>query len=235
MKKKKEVKAMYRLNILSKNVLITPDEVINQASTKHTIDHRTLMPHIIIAEERFVRPALGYDFYQSLISEKNRAVTADNKSTLQASINSSIDTGEMVVLQEGQIVNSSSFLSSDNQKLWTEGLLWKLVAEAVMIMAFPDGFVQFGSEGVVHNKPVASPIAAGSELTPELRTVKWMMDKKLADRIDPLREAMHQWLCKAKLADKSKYPLYCKECDCNADGIAYKRKSEFIIGVYDDD
>jgi hypothetical protein len=224
---------MYRLNPLKRNVLITADEVIFHAPTKQTLDPRTIEQHIIIAEERFIRPALCYDFYQALIAAKNTLVTSSNLSTLETEINDSLtDDQQVVALEEGQVINALEFLSADNQRLWTEHL-WKLTAECVMLIAYPETYLQFGTEGVHMTNPIASPMGNSGPTSPDLRTMKWSIDKKLMDRIDPLLESMHQWLCKQQDADATKYTDYKKECDCNANGIAYKRKTDFILGLYD--
>lgn len=226
---------MHRINQLYRNVLITPDEVIFHAQTKQTLDPRMILNAIIIAEERLIRPALGYDLYTALIDSKNKLVTAGNKATLQAEIQASLpENSQGTTLSEGDIVNAMEYLSAENLTLWKQHL-WKLTAECVMLAAMPESYVQYASEGVIHTAPTSSPLSSpGSAVTPELRSVKWVMDKKMMDRIDPLREAMHQWLCKQKKADETKYALYTKACDCDVDGVAYKRKSDIVLGVYDD-
>lgn len=226
---------MYRLNPLQRNVLLTVDEVIFHAPTSHTIDPRKIEPNIIVAEERLIMPTLGYEYYYALIDEKNTLVTALNKAGLETEINDSLPDGATeVTLQEGQIVNSNEFLSASNLALWKQHL-WKLAAEAVILASYPEGFVQFAAEGTVHTTPQAGPMTNATVTSPELRSMKWSMDKKMMDRIDPLREAMHLWLCVKKKADTSLYPLYTKFCDCNVDGVAYKRKSDIVLGLYDDD
>jgi hypothetical protein len=228
-----EVK-MYRANPLMRGVLITVDEVIFHAHTKQTLDPRTIQGSIIVAEERLIRPALGYDFYRALVDSKNTVVTSGNKATLQTQVNNSLPSGSQeVVLKEGDIVNAWEFLSNDNKSFWKEHL-WKLTAECVLLGAIPDNFVQFSSEGTIHNQPSASPLNGGGIVTPELRSVKWVMDKKMMDRIDPLLESMHLWLCKQQKADSSKYTDYCKPCDCDHNGVAYKRKTDIVLGLYDD-
>lgn len=217
--------AVYRLNTLNRNVLIMTDEVIRHAPTKHTLDPRMLENSIIIAEERFIVPALGYDYYQALIAEKNKAVTDVNKAALETAVGTT--------LEVGQIVNAAEFLSEDNKAIWNY-ILWKFLAECILIIAYPEGFIQFTSSGVVHENPIAGPMGGTGVSTPDLRSMKWAMDKKMQDRIDPLHEAMHLWLCKQKTADKTKYALYTKHCDCNADGVPYKRKTDVILGLYDD-
>lgn len=228
----KEV-AMYRVNPLKRNVLITTDEVIFHAPTQHTLDPRTIEQNIIIAEESVIRVALGYDFYRAMVDSKNTLITAANIDAHRALIMASIPEGSQDVnLQEGMIVNALEYMSADNQTLWTEHL-WKLIAEVVILVAYPEGFVQLGTEGVHHKAPPAGPMTTGVT-SPDLRTMKWAMDKKHMMRIDPLRESMHLWLCKQQKADSTKYPLYEKYCDCNADGVPYKRKTDLILGIYDD-
>jgi len=225
---------MYRVNPLKRNVLITTDEVIFHAPIGNTIDPRTIEQSIIVAEEGIIRVALGYDFYRALVDSKNTLVTSGNKATLQTAIQAAQPTdAQDVVLNEGDIVNAYEYLSTENKTLWTEHL-WKLVAEVVILVAYPEGFVQLGTEGVHHKAPPAGPMTSGI-VSPDLRTMKWAMDKKHMMRIDPLRESMHLWLCKQQKADSTKYTLYEKACDCNADGVAYKRKTDLVLGIYDDD
>lgn len=221
---------MYRKNTLERNVLIMTDEVIKHGPTMQTLDPRTIESSIIIAEERFLRGALGDDFYEALIAQKNVVVTSGNLTDLQAKVNASLPTGsQAVTLVAGDIVNSIEFLTDANKELW-KMYLWKLAAECVMLMAIPEGHVQFGTAGVMHNLPSSGPMTSAQQTAPDLRTVKWAMDKKLMDRIDPLMEPMHIWICKRKVS----YPLYKKHCDCDAAGVAYKRKTDFVMGIYDE-
>ena len=217
---------MYRINPLYRNVLITTDEVIFHAPTKHTLDPRTIQQSIIIAEERFIRPALCNAFYEDLIAKKNLEITDANKEAQQLLYNNSKQPGaEAYNLKSDDVLNAMEYLSAEYKTLW------KLTAECVMMVSTPEAFVQFSSEGVIHNNPIAGPMTSATITTPELKSVRWIMDKKLMDRIDPLIEAMHVWLC----ANKNNYPLYCKECECDANGVAYKRKSDIILSLYDDE
>lgn len=227
---------MYRPNLLQRNVLITPDEIIFHAPTKETINPRMLEQHIIIAEERFIRPALGYEFYWALCDAKNRTITSSNKAATQTLINNSLgEDAQSITLAIGDIVNASEFLSSDNLELWKQHL-WKLTAECVMLLALPEGYVQYGAVGTHMNQPPAGPIPNSTDIvSPDLPSLKFAMNKKLQDRIDPLREALHQWLCVKQKADSSKYTLYTKACDCDENGVAYKRKTDIVLGAYDED
>lgn len=218
---------MYRLNNLLRNVLITEDEVIFHGPTKQSPDPRTLQQAIIIAEERFVVPIIGRTFYDSLCNSKNVVINAGNKAAMQAKVEAAY-TG--VTLQDGQIVNAFEEMSADNQKLWKD-LLWKLCSEAVLFVATPDNFVQFAAEGIVHATPQGSAMITQGSVTPGLGSVKWIMDKKLQDRIDPLTEALKSYLC----SYKGIYPLYPGPCeDCN-ENAGSSRKTAWITSIYDDE
>lgn len=222
---------MYKINPLQRNVLITNDEVIYHAPTAHTLDPRSIQQAIIIAEERFIRPAIGHELYEQMISQKNVVVTSVNLATQQTLIDADVPAGsDPIVLKEGDIVNSRETLNVSNLALWNQHL-WKLTAEAVLLMAFPDGFIHFTSQGVIHNQPGTTAMSGAGAVTPDLKSIRWMMDKKMMDRIDPLTEAMHSWLCR----NKTTYTLYTKPCDCDFNGVAYKRKTDLILGLYDAD
>lgn len=213
---------MYRINPLMRNVLITTDEVVFHAPTKHTLDPRTIENSIIIAEERFIRPALDFEMYTEIANAKNVLVTSSNKANLQSKI------GTGYTLTEGEIVNALEELNADYQKLWKEHL-WKLTAECVMLIAFPEGFIQFGSQGVVHTSPTSSVMTATGDVTPELKSVKWALDKKQQDRIDPLLESLHDFICR----NRGKYPKYKKYCPCDEVQTNTKR-SDIVLGLYDE-
>lgn len=218
---------MYRLNPLMRNVLIMTDEVIFHATTKQTLDPRTILQSIIIAEERFIKPTLGDDLYDDICNTKNVIITDANKGTMQTKLT---DVGiSDYQLKNGDIVNAWENLSVVYQTLWKQ-LLWKLCAECVMLLALPENFVQFGSEGVVHTSPTSNPMITSGAVTPDLKSVRWTMDKKLMDRIDPLIYPLHKYLCK----NKTNYPKYIKDCsDCNE--VTKSRKTDFILGLYDDE
>jgi len=218
---------MYRINPLMRNVLITTDEVIFHAPTKQTLDPRTIQNSIIIAEERFVIPALGYPMYYELVKLKNVVVVDSNKASLQAKFSN-------ITLLPGMIVNAFELLTPDYQNLWLQQL-WKLTAECVLLLAMPDAFVQFGSEGVIHAVPQSGPMSTAGVVTPELKSVKWVMDKKIMDRIDPLVNALHNFICWSKTQTPGIYPAYARECPCNDDNTKQSRKSDFVLGLYDDE
>jgi len=57
----------------------------------------------------------------------------------------------------------------------------------------------------------------------------------MQDVIDPLLEAMHQWLCMNKKNNPKLFLLYTKPCDCDASGVSYKRKTDILTDIYDDE
>jgi hypothetical protein len=214
---------MYQLNPLMRNVLITTDEVIFHAPSKQTLDPRTILNSIIIAEETIIIPALGYTLYADICAAKNKLVTNSNKSTLQDLFTNGN------IINVGDIVNAFEFLSADYQSLWKE-VLWKLTAEAVMLVAYPEAFIQFGSEGIVHTSPTSGPMISAGAVTPGLNSVKWAMDKKMLLRIDPMIQSVHSFICR----NQSKYPKYGQEClECGEE--KQSRKTDFVLGLYDDE
>lgn len=226
---------MYRLNELQRNVLIMPDEVIFHGPTDHTMDPRILQSSIIIAEERLIRPALGFDYYYALIDSKNKLITPSNISAQQTILDeANKKIGNSRKLEEGDVINAAEYLSAEDLTLWKQ-FLWKLTAECVIMVAYPEGYMKFTSSGVVHPNPPAGPMTSSGVVTPDLASMKWGIDKKMQDRIDPLIESMHLWLCKKKEVDSSAYPDYKKHCDCNSKGVAYLRKSDIVLGLYDDE
>jgi hypothetical protein len=215
---------MYRKNNLQRNVLITFDEVIFHAPTQHTIDKRMVEPSIITAEERFIRTEIGFKLYNELVTAKNVEVTALNIDTLKAQT-------KIYDLLEGEIVNGFGFMSTAQQKLWKQQL-WKLTAEAVMTSAFPEGFVQMGSGGAFHNNPPAGLMVTSGFVTPLSSSMKWQLDKKILDRISPLIDSLHNYLC----INKADFALYdtkkCPECD---DTEIKAKFSGISLGMYDED
>ncbi|HAN37437.1 MAG TPA: hypothetical protein DCQ29_00925 [Chitinophagaceae bacterium] len=183
---------------------------------------------IIVAEERFIRDILGYDFYESLLAEKNKFVTDTNKVELQTVVraeNNSLD-----VFQGGELINSASLLSEANRKLWRMHL-WQLVAECVLMVAYPDNYADLSSQGLVHNTPKFDglPVGAGA-ITPELKTLKYLQQNMLKGKIGPLIENMHKFICK----QKHLYPLYDKDCNCDASGRSYQGNGPMILDIYQD-
>ncbi len=225
---------MYTINPLMRPVLITTEEVLFHAPTKHTIDPRQIEQSIIIAEERFIRPELGFALYDTMALSKNVVVTGANIATLQAAVDATPRTDGVTppILVEGMIVNALEQLSPTNQGLWKQ-YLWKLTAECVLTVALPEGFVQFSSEGAFHSVPPAGLMVTSGLVTPLLQSMKWSLDKKIQDRIAPLIQAMHNYLCKYK----TDFPLYnskgCPDCENTAEN-SQRKWAGLALGLYDE-
>lgn len=215
------------VNDLHRPTLITAQEVQKVVGKTTNLDLNRVRNNIIVAEERFLRQFIGYDYYEALLYAKNTEVTVNNKATLEAKIRTEWDDAEFV-LSIGDTVNSVDFLSAADKKYWKLHL-WQIAAECVMFTAYPDNYTDFTSQGIVHNTPKIDPMAGGGANTPELKTIKFQIDKILTGRINPLLESSHLYLCK----NKSSFPLYKKPCDCDALGNRYEGSGTTLINIYD--
>lgn len=217
---------MISKNPLKTKVLITVDEVVFHAPVDNLADGRTILQSIIIAERRFIKPILGATIYQELIDAKNRLVDASNIDALQDLIDA--ETGEdreQQTLVEGDLVNSDTFLDETQLALW-QICLHKIVAESVWFAALPVNRSRFTAQGIIHNFPQES-IGSSNSVSVDLRTLKHLMDRGLQDRISPLIDDMHSYMC------VTRYPNYSRDCGC--DGTGRAKKTDFILGMYDDD
>lgn len=213
----------YNKNNLMRNVLITANEVMFHAPTKHTLDQRMIEQSIIIAEERWIRPELGSALYDAMVNTKNVEVTLVNQAALQVLI------GAEPVLAVGDIVNSYKTMSSAYQALWKQ-YLWKLIAECVIASAYPEAFVQFTSEGINHTSPPAGLMVTSGSVVPLISSSKWVLDKKVQDRIGPMISAMHSYICRYK----TDYTLYIGTCPDCEDENPKSKWSGLALGLYDD-
>jgi hypothetical protein len=226
---------MYRVVDLPRKVLITTDEVIKLAPTEGTVSPRLILSAIEIAEDRFIKPSIGATMYNDFRDQKNVVVTSINKSFLEDTINDEIVTEESVTLEIGDIVNSIDLVTNAWYKtLWNE-YLWKIAAEAVIYVAIPTNYTRFTAEGQMQNNPrtVAYTGDGAGSASAELKDVKFIMDKTMQDRIDPLISSMHEWICD----NKDHYPYYMKLTDCKctskSNGVSVDRKTGFVHGIYD--
>lgn len=225
---------MYQINRLNKKVLITAQEVMFHAPTSHTIDERNILQNIIIAEQRFIAPVIGRDFYDSLLSQKNVTVTSGNQTTMVTNVNNYLTSiGETNItstdIPVGTLINASELLNANNLTLWNEHL-WKIIAECVECVLIVPTWLQHTSQGQQKNNPEVIGGNGQGSVTGDLKDVRYKEDKFIQDRIDPLIESMKYFLCK----NKNIYTLYTCEDD-SIDGISISRKSPIIFGAYDDD
>jgi hypothetical protein len=217
---------MIGVNPLRTKVLITTDEVIFHAPTDHTLDPRVVLQSIIIAERRFIKPIVGSSVYSDLISNKNLLVTSSNKAALQVIVNAgrSADRKE-IILNTGDYVNSDTYLNEQQQDLWYN-YLHKIVAECVWFCSLPVNRARFTSSGVVKNHP--ETITAEKEsVTVDLKDLKHLLDKGLQERITPLIDDLHEYMCDVG------YPGYTRDCGCKT--TTTQKMSGVLFGLYDDE
>lgn len=228
---------MYRINYTGRPVLITPDEVLFHAATDKDADVRMILQNIIIAEERWIAPALGDDFYYDFVSKKNTKVTQANQASLLATINASLTaagkaTITTAAIPVGSYINAIEYITDAAYvELW-EMFLWKLTAEAVDLATIVPSWLRSTAQGQQKNNPEVIGGNGQNSASGDRKDVQFKIDKAVQDRLDPLIERMHLWLCKRQ----SSYSLYTKACECdNPDGVSFKRKTDWVFGAYSED
>jgi hypothetical protein len=217
---------MIGVNPLKTKVLVTTDEVIFHAPTDNTVDPRIILNNIIIAERRFIKPLLGVGIYNLIIDNKNLLVTSSNKDELQDIVNANRPADRQpIILNVGDYVNSDTYLNEQQQDLWLN-YLHKIVAECVWFCALPVNRARFGAQGVIKNFP--ETIGQNQEsVTIDLKDLKHLLDKGLQERITPLIDDLHSYMCSIR------YPGYTRDCGCGESRT--KKMSGVIFGLYDDD
>jgi hypothetical protein len=220
---------MYAINYIQRNVLITGSECQYKFGNAIAMDKWNSA--IEIAEARFVMPLLGWNMYNDMCNSKNVLVTSGNITALQAFIDAQYPPAGSTTLSIGMIVNAVELptMSAAYQLLWNQ-YLWKYVYECVYFIALSSNYAQFTAQGMVKNNPVGSVL--GDKSTESvgigLRDVKYLEDRVLLDRINPLQTVLEQWIC----TNKSTYPLYdSSRCDCQKS----KRTTSFLLDIYDED
>lgn len=233
---------MYRKNSLSRFSLITPDEVLEKMASDQEVDKRQILQNIEIAEERFIAQALCNQFYEEFIGLKNKRVTSENRATILAAFNVQQQDNNRCALTNddlpiGTIVNAIEFVENEDYVALWERFLWKLTAECVDYMTTVPSWLRHTSSGQMLNNPKV--IGASGASSGDSKDVQFKMNSSLQDRIDPLIESMRLYIC----SNKVKFPKYCKDCgDCGCDGdtteqpdgVSHLRKTDFILGLYDD-
>lgn len=229
---------MYRLNPLPRKVLITTDEVIRMSPVAENPSPGNLEQAIIIAEERFVKKLMCKDFYYAFRDKKNVLVDDDNKAELTTKVNEG-NTGQAIVLKNDMMINAIELVDDNHFKEWWYEFGWKITAECVLYIATPTNYSRYTSQGQMQNNPqmlggLGNQGSGSASVT--LKDIQWTMDKILMDRIDPLIEASHEWLCEAD--NKQHFEKYnCKPCPCAGDknaGVSYQRKTGYVHGIYDE-
>lgn len=218
---------MYSLNLLDRNVLITADEVVKKVNVS-SIDPHVFLAAIEIAEERFVRPLLGYDLYEAMIAQKNVVVTEENMADLQEHITLKDENG-IYRLKEDDIVNALELFTTASYKtLWKERL-WKFTAECVYLLCISENYAQFTTQGIVKNNPSPAFMESGSKGQSsgiDLKDVKWLTDSAMMGRIEPLRVALQEYLHR----NGTLFPLYRVNCN---DEVKPARTTGWVTGIHD--
>lgn len=237
---------MYRINLLSRNSLITPEEVLFKMASDQEVDGRQILQNIEIAEERFMANILGNKFYEDFIAKKNLKITSANQAATLVLLNAQNTAAGLATLTNndipvGTIINAIEFVTdTDYVALW-ERFLWKLTAECVDYMTIVPSWLRHTSSGQMLNGPKV--IGASGATSGDSKDVQFKMNSFLQDRIDPLIESMRLWICEQKKETTEKFPLYTKDCggcECAGEssdapeGISYLRKTDIILGIYDD-
>lgn len=220
---------MYRINKLSRPTLITVDEVIAKAVVDENADIQYLVNSIEVAEERFIAPELGNAFYENFIAVKNVVVTSGNQATLLVQINASltaagknsISSGDLVL---GMMVNAIEFCPVNYQTLWNR-FLWKIVAEAVDILAIVPSWTRSTAQGQQQNNPKVIGGTGEGSATADRKDVEYKVDTMVKSRLYPLIARMKQWI-----QETGGYPLF--PCTTQSDGIS--KSSRVILGLYED-
>lgn len=227
---------MYRINNTGRNTLITPDEVKFHSPSDGSEGERLVLQNIIVAEERWIKTELGYEFYEDFIDKKNTEVTAINKAELLQKIKAdyakdNIDFKDDL-LKEGKIINSLEFITNDwYKKLWKQ-YLWKITAECVDAMSIVPSWLETTNAGQQFKNPNSIGSTAGSA-SGSAKDVKFKMDNAVLERINPLFIAMHEWLCR----NKNHFPLYKKECPGGCGDYEVKTSTVNVgwgLNIYDD-
>lgn len=221
---------MYRINYTGRPTLVTPDEVLFHMAADKDVAPRDILQNIIVAEERWIAQAMGDEFYYDFCNAKNVEVTSTNQASLLTDINASLTAAgkPTIVLADipiGIYVNAIELVTNSNYvELW-KWFLWKLCSECVALTTIVPTWLRQTAQGQQKNNPaVIGGNGSGSE-TGDRKDVQFKIDKYVQDRIDPLLERMHLWLCKRK----SSYSLYTKACDCGDDGVSFKRKTDWVF------
>lgn len=229
---------MHRINRLNRPVLITPDEVIFHLASDDDTGVRMILNSIINAEERIIAPAICDELYYSFIEKKNVLVTSANQADVLHQMNDSRALEGKPALpptaiKPGMYINGIEFLDETDDAelilLWNM-FLWKLTAEAVDLMCTVPTWLRHTASGQQKNNPEVIGGSAGGSVTGDYKDVKFKMDNQLQDRIDPLVTRMHSWICTKRKENSDFLPLYCKKCDCDSDGVAINRKTDWIFG-----
>jgi hypothetical protein len=222
---------MYRINRLTRPVLIAIDEVLAKAVTDQDADIRYLLNSIEIAEERYIAPALGDAFYEDFITQKNVTVTSANQAAMLTNINNSLAAAGKNLISNsdipyGTIVNAIELCAVNYQNLWNR-FLWKIVAEAVDICSIVPSWTRSTAQGQMQNHPKTLSSDGAGSATADRKDIEYKIDTMMQQRLYPLIARMKKWI-----QQTGGYTLF--PCERKEDGIDKQGKGGIILGLYDD-
>lgn len=221
---------MYRINTLTRNVLITTDEVVVKGAMDQNVDIRYITASIETAEERFIAPALGDKFYEDFINAKNVVVTDDNHDALVADINASLAAyGKNPIsgaqLVNGAIVNAIELCNANYQLLWNR-YLWKLTAECVDLLATVPSWLRNSAGGQQYNNPKVLTSEQIGSASGDVKDVQFKLDHMAQSRIYPIISRMKKWIY-----ESNNYPLFdTREFDKK--GKTAMNGTGIVMGIY---
>lgn len=227
---------MYRVNYTGRPVLLTYDEFMKHAATDSNVDMRQVIQNIVIAEERWIAPALGDELYLAICAEKNTLITSTNQAAQLALVNASLaEVGAPAITAQdmpvGEYVNAiETVTTAAYSDLW-KMYLAKLCAECVDLTTIIPSWLRHTSQGQQKNNPEVIGGNGQNSASGDRKDVQFKIDKFVQDRIDPLIARMQLYICK-RITD---FALYCHECESNnPNGVSWKRKTDFVF-LDDDD
>lgn len=220
---------MYAVNPLTRFTLITPDECTAKVPNS-SLDSKTWISIIEIAESRFVIPLLGYNLYWDICTQKNVSVTSGNIAQLQAFITAQFSPGTVPVLTVGMTVNAIDLItvSPAYSLLWNQAL-YNYVFNCVYLLALTDNYARFTSSGVQKANPLDSSMgtAAAKSVGVSLPDLKFLNDNILLGRINPAGDYLERWIC----ANVASYPLYPYQ-KCNDKDSS---RTTGFVNIYEDE
>jgi hypothetical protein len=221
---------MYAINYLYRPTLITVTEVLAAAPIDINADTNLIKNSIIAAEERWITEAIGENFYQDFLNQKNVQVTSENQASLLANIQASLTqygvnpspAPSLASIPIGSWVNAIDICPTNYQNLWNR-YLWQICAESVAFMAAPQMWARINAQGVENNNPKTITGESGSASISQ-KSLAYLIDNFENARVRPLIARMQQWICTT-----GGYTLFPYDCN-KKDGI--NKKNGFVLGVY---
>lgn len=214
-----------------RNTLITPQEVIEYANVSDNMDMKIIRNSIIVAEERFIVPLIGFAAYSAFCSAKNVAIDGTNSATIRAAIDTQNAAYGIAAISDADWatvfkVNAIELCSDIYQQVWNQYLL-QICAEAVHAQLVVVGWTRTTAAGEMQNAPKS--ITGNSDVaSASMKDVKMKQDNIYLSRITPLCNAFKDWMCYTMLALPYFDNSYCnvKKENANSFGLA--------MGGYDD-